>query len=285
MGMLQNLAMGFGIALAPVNLFFIVLGQLVGVSVGVLPGINASMAVAVLLPLTFGMTPETSLLFLAGIYMGTMFGGSITSILLRVPGTSTAAVIALDGYEMTRQGRAGLALGITAIGSWIAGTFSVIVLMSLGPWLSKVALAFGPPEYFALIFLGLTMITSLGSGSLLKGLISGTFGLILGTIGTDPGTGLSRFTFGVLGLDNGVSFIAVLIGMFAVAQSLTNLERHLSRIFYKGQMTGLMPSWSDFKESFGSIARGSILGTFIGMLPGAGATASACSWQRSESSR
>ena len=275
MGMLQNLGMGFGIALVPLNLFFIVMGQLVGVSVGVLPGINASMAVAILLPLTFGMTPEASLLFLAGIYMGAMFGGSITSILLRVPGTSTAAVIALDGYEMTRKGRAGLALGITAIGSWIAGTFSVMVLMSIGPWLSKVALAFGPPEYFALIFLGLTMITSLGSGSLVKGLIAGAFGLLLGTIGMDPGAGISRFTFGILGLDNGISFIAVLIGMFAVSQSLINLERHFSHLFYKGKMTGLLPNWNDFKESFGSIVRGSVLGTFIGMLPGAGATASA----------
>jgi putative tricarboxylic transport membrane protein len=275
MDMLNNLAMGFGIALVPQNLFFIIMGQLVGVSVGVLPGINASMAVAVLLPLTFGMTPEASLLFLAGIYMGAMFGGSITSILLRVPGTSTAAVIALDGYEMTRRGRAGLALGITAIGSWVAGTFSVIVLMSLGPWLSNVALAFGPPEYFALIFLGLTMITSLGSGSMAKGLIAGAFGLLLGTIGMDPGAGISRFTFGILGLDNGISFIAVLIGMFAVSQSLTNLERHFSFKFYQGKMTGLLPTWNDFKESFGSIVRGSILGTFIGMLPGAGATAAA----------
>ena len=273
--MLQNLAMGFGVVLVPLNLFFIVLGQLVGVSVGILPGINASMAVAVLLPLTYGMTPEASLLFLAGIYTGTMFGGSITSILLRVPGTSTAAVLALDGYEMTRKGRAGLALGITAIGSWVAGTFSVFVLMSIGPWLSNVTLAFGPPEYFALIFLGLTMITGLASGSLVKGLIAGAFGLMLGTIGMDPGTGISRFTFGILGLDNGISFIAVLIGMFAVSQSLMNLEGHFSHLPYKDKMTGLLPNWNDFKESFGSIIRGSLLGTFIGMLPGAGATSSA----------
>ena len=267
--------MGFGVALEPVNLTFIGLGQLVGVSIGVLPGINASMAVAVLLPLTFGLSPEASLLFLSGIYMGAMFGGSITSILLRVPGTSTAAVIALDGYEMTRQGRAGLALGITAIGSWVAGTFSVIVLMSLGPWLSTVALAFGPPEYFALIFLGLSMITSLGSDSLAKGLIAGAFGLLLGTIGMDPGVGVSRFTFGVLELDNGVNFIAVLIGMFAVSQSLLNLKKSLSQAFYKSKMTGLMPRLADLKESAGSILRGTVLGTFIGMLPGAGATAAA----------
>lgn len=271
----NNLMMGFGIALQPFNFMFIGLGQLIGVSIGVLPGINASMAVAVLLPLTFGLSPEASLLFLAGIYMGAMFGGSITSILLRVPGTSTAAVIALDGYEMTRQGKAGLALGITAIGSWVAGTFSVVVLMSLGPWLSTVALAFGPPEYFALIFLGLSMITSLGGDSLVKGLIAGAFGLMLGTIGMDSGVGVSRFTFGILALDNGVSFIAVLIGMFAVSQSLLNLEKSLSHHFYKGKMTGLMPSFENLKESAGSILRGTFLGTFIGMLPGAGATAAA----------
>ena len=275
MDIFNNLMMGFGVALEPVNLIFIGLGQLIGVSIGVLPGINASMAVAVLLPLTFGLSPEASLLFLSGIYMGAMFGGSITSILLRVPGTSTAAVVALDGYEMTRQGRAGLALGITAIGSWVAGTFSVIVLMSLGPWLSTVALAFGPPEYFALIFLGLSMITSLGSESLAKGLVAGAFGLLLGTVGMDTGVGVSRFTFGILELDNGVNFIAVLIGMFAVSQSLLNLKKSLSHAFYKGKMTGLLPSLADLRESAGSILRGTVLGTFIGMLPGAGATAAA----------
>lgn len=275
MEILHNLALGFGIAFAPVNLLFIILGQLIGISVGILPGINASMAVAILLPVTFGLSPEASLLLLAGIYMGAMFGGSITSILLRVPGTSTAAVIALDGYEMTRQGRAGLALGITAIGSWIAGTFSVLVLMSIGPWLSSVALTFGPPEYFALIFVGLTMITSLGSRSMVKGLIAGVFGLLLGTVGMDPVAGVSRFTFGQLGLLNGINFIAVLIGMFAVAQSLSNLERHLAHLFYQGKVTGLLPNRREIRESFPSIMRGSILGTFVGMLPGAGATTAA----------
>lgn len=273
--MIQNLVTGFGIALTPVNFFFVVAGQLIGVSVGVLPGVNASMAVAVLLPVTFGLRPEASLMFLAGIYMGAMFGGSITSILLRIPGTSTAAVIALDGYEMTRQGRAGLALGITAIGSWIAGTFSLIVLMSLGPELASVALAFGPPEYFALIALGLAMITSLGNKSLVKGLIAGTMGLMIGTVGMDPATSTSRFTFGVLGLDNGISFIAVLIGIFAVTQSLINLQLQVNHHFYRDRMTALLPSWTEFKGCFASIVRGSLIGTFIGMLPGAGATVAA----------
>lgn len=157
----------------------------------------------------------------------------------------------------------------------MAGTFSVMVLMSLGPWLSTVALAFGPPEYFALIFLGLSMITSLGSDSLAKGLIAGAFGLLLGTVGMDTGVGVSRFTFGILELDNGVNFIAVLIGMFAVSQSLLNLKKSLSHLLYKGRMTGLLPRLADLKESMGSILRGTVLGTFIGMLPGAGATAAA----------
>jgi putative tricarboxylic transport membrane protein len=275
MDILSNLMTGFGLALTPYNFFFIVLGQLIGICVGILPGINSSMAVATLLPLTFGLTPEASLLLLSGIYMGSMFGGSITSILLRVPGTSTAAVIALDGYEMTCQGRAGCALGITAIGSWIAGTISVLVLMSFGPWISSFALSFGPPEYFGLIFVGLTMITSLGSGSMLKGFIAGGFGLMLGTVGMDPVAGIERFTFGQLGLMNGVDFIAVLIGMFAVAQSLSNLEKEAASTCYMGKMTGLLPTWKEFKESFASILRGSVLGTFIGILPGAGATTAA----------
>jgi putative tricarboxylic transport membrane protein len=275
MDILNNLAAGFGTALIPNNLFFIILGQLIGISVGILPGINSSMAVATLLPLTFGLSPEASLLLLCGIYMGSMFGGSITSILLRVPGTSTAAVICLDGYEMTCQGRAGCALGITAIGSWIAGTFSLLVLMSVGPVLSEYALSFGPPEYFALVFLGLTMITSLGSESMVKGLMAGALGLMLGTIGIDPVTGVNRFTFGQVELLNGVDFIAVLIGMFAVSQSLANLENKPGTMCQMDKMKGLLPSWKEMKASAPSIIRGSVLGTFIGILPGAGATTAA----------
>lgn len=275
MDIFSNLMTGFGVALVPYNFFFIFIGQLIGICVGILPGINSSMAVATLLPLTFGLTPVGSLLLLSGIYMGSMFGGSITSILLRVPGTSTAAVIALDGYEMTCSGRAGCALGITAIGSWIAGTFSILVLMSIGPWLSSFALSFGPPEYFALVFVGLTMITSLGSGSMIKGMIAGAFGLMLGTVGMDPVAGIERFTFGRVGLMNGVDFVAVLIGMFAVAQSLSNLAPRGSCQLFMGKATGLLPSWADFKASLNSILRGSVLGTFIGILPGAGATTAA----------
>ena len=275
MDILSNLYNGFGAALIPQNLFFTILGQLIGISVGILPGINSSMAVATLLPLTFGLTPTASLVLLSGIYMGSMFGGSITSILLRVPGTSTAAVICLDGYEMTCQGRAGCALGITAIGSWIAGTFSLLVLMSAGPLFSEYALSFGPPEYFALVFLGLTMITSLGSDSMVKGLMAGAFGLMLGTVGIDPVTGVNRFTFGQVELLNGVDFIAVLIGMFAVAQSLANLENKPGSVCQMGNMTSLLPSWKEIKESAWSIVRGSVLGTFIGILPGAGATTAA----------
>lgn len=271
----HHLSQGFGIAFAPSNFGFVVLGQLIGVTIGILPGINASMAVATLLPLTFGMKPEPALIFLTGIYMGAMFGGSITAILLRVPGTGTAAVIALDGYEMTRQGRAGTALGITAFGSWIAGTFSLILLMTAGPALSAIALSFGPPEYFALIVLGLTLITSLAGRSLVKGLVAGTIGLLLGTVGLDPVSGVSRFTFGQLGLLDGVDFIAVLVGLFAVAQALSNLETHLAHTLYRGRMTGLLPNRRDSRESIGPILRGSFLGTFVGMLPGAGATVAA----------
>ncbi len=275
MDILENLAVGFGAVLTPYHLFFIFLGQLIGISVGILPGINSSMAVATLLPLTFGLAAQPSLLLLTGIYMGSMFGGSITSILMRVPGTSTAAVVCLDGYEMTCQGKAGCALGITALGSWVAGTFSLIVLMSVGPLLSRYALSFGPTEYFALVFLGLATITSLGSASMVKGLISGTLGLLIGTIGIDPVTGVNRFTFGQVELLNGVDFIAVLIGLFAVSQALANLEKNPGTLCNANSLSGLLPSWTEIKQSLSSILRGSVLGTFVGILPGAGATTAA----------
>ncbi|MGC9074525.1 MAG: tripartite tricarboxylate transporter permease [Candidatus Bipolaricaulaceae bacterium] len=271
MNFFANLAHGFSLLFQPQNILATFLGQLIGVMVGILPGINASMAVSILLPLSFGLSPETALMLLAGIYMGTMYGGSITSILLRVPGTSTAAVICLDGYELTRQGRAGLALGITAIGSFIAGTFSLIVLMTLAPTLARAALAFGPPEYFALIFFGLLAIAGLEEG-VVRGLIAGCLGLLLGTIGVDPVTGVARFTFGRIELLDGIDFIAVLIGLFAISQAIMNLERIRSLELYRGRLTGMLPRWREFKEALGSILRGSVLGTIVGILPGVGAT-------------
>lgn len=270
-----NLATGFSLVLRPINLLATVLGQLIGVVVGILPGINASMAVSLLLPLSFGLPPETALMLLAGIYMGTMYGGSITSILLRVPGTSTAAVITLDGYELTRQGRAGLALGITAIGSWIAGTFSLIVLMSLAPTLAKAALTFGPPEYFALIFFGLLTTIGLETKNILKGLIAAAFGLLLGTIGVDMVSGVARFTFGRIELLDGIDFIAVLIGLFAISQAIHNLGSSQKVALYRGRLSGLLPTLKEIRQSIGSIIRGSILGTAIGILPGVGATTAA----------
>ncbi len=275
MDLWTNLLSGFSIVLRPQNFLATVIGQLIGVLVGILPGINASMAVSVLLPLSFGLPPETALMLLAGIYMGTMYGGSITSILMRVPGTSTAAVICLDGYELTRQGRAGLALGITAIGSFIAGSFSLVVLMGLSPTLARAALAFAPPEYFALIFFGLLAIAGLESGGVVRGLISGCLGLLLGTIGVDPVTGVPRFTFGRIELLDGIDFIAVLIGLFAISQALINLERTRPIELYRGKLTGLLPRWREFRESVGAILRGSVLGTIVGILPGVGATTAA----------
>jgi len=275
MGLWTNLVTGFSLVFQPTNFLATIIGQLIGVVVGVLPGMNASMAVSILLPISFGLPPETSLMLLAGIYMGTMYGGSITSILLRVPGTSTAAVVALDGYELTRQGRAGLALGITAIGSWIAGTFSLIVLMSLAPTLARAALAFGPPEYFALIFFGLLAIIGMKMGNALKGLIAAAFGLLLGTIGVDMVSGVARFTFGRIELLDGIDFIAVLIGLFAISQAIRNLERTREMVLYRGRLTGLLPTLKELRDSIGSIIRGSVLGTAVGILPGAGATTAA----------
>ncbi len=275
MNLWANLLTGFTAVFQPQNILATVLGQFIGILVGILPGVNASMAVSVLLPLSFGLAPETALMLLAGIYMGTMYGGSITSILMRVPGTSTASVICLDGHELTRQGRAGLALGVTAVGSFLAGTFSLLVLMTLGPTLARAALAFAPPEYFALIFFGLLAIAGLESDGIVRGLITGCFGLLLGTIGIDPVTGVSRFTFGRIELLDGIDFIAVLVGLFAISQALINLERIKPLELYRGKLTGLLPRWRELRESLGAIVRGSVLGTIVGILPGVGATTAA----------
>ncbi len=272
MDLLQNLAMGFGVALTPANLLFLFLGSLAGVIIGALPGLNASMGVAILMPLTFGMDPITGMIMLCGIYTGAMFGGSITAILVNVPGTSAAAVTCLDGYQLARKGRAGAALGMTAFASAIAGVFSVVVLMTMAPALAKVALKFGPPEYFALCFFGLTIITSLAGKSMIKGIIAGTVGLILATVGVDPVGGVNRFTFGKVELMEGFNFIAVLVGIFAVAEVLVTMERSLHLSFYDARVSGLLGTKQDWKDSRGAFVRGSIIGTLVGILPGAGAT-------------
>jgi putative tricarboxylic transport membrane protein len=265
---LANLELGFSVALEPINLLFCFTGVFVGTFIGVLPGLGPIAAIALLLPLTFKMAPATAIIMLAGIYYGAMYGGSTTSILVNIPGEAASVVTCLDGYQMARQGRAGPALGIAALGSFIAGTVGLVGLMFFAPVLGAAALRFGPPEYFALTFLGLTLISYLSRGSMLKALLMAIFGLLLGTIGTDPISGQDRFTYGSLTLGDGLGLVPVAMGVFGIAEVLDNLGKNLRGDVYEKAIKGLLPSRKDWQESFWPIVRGSIVGFFIGILPG-----------------
>ncbi|MBB6218571.1 putative tricarboxylic transport membrane protein [Anaerosolibacter carboniphilus] len=260
--------------LQPNNFLITFFGAAMGILFGALPGINASMGVALLLPLTYGMTPVTALSMLLGIYCGAIYGGSITAVLINTPGTTAAACTTFDGHQLAQQGKAGKALGMATIASYIGGTLSVIILIVLAPVLAKVALRFGPPEYFALAVFGLSIITSLAGDSLIKGIIAGVFGLMLGTVGIDMMNGTPRYTFGQVNLLDGVSFIPVLIGLFAVSQVLINAESPNSLSMKDAKILGLLPSLSELRSVVGTILRSSVIGSFVGILPGAGATIS-----------
>jgi len=275
MDVLQNLLYGFQVATTPVNLFYCFIGVFFGTLVGVLPGLGTVTGVAILIPLTFGMNPTTAIIMLAGIYYGAQYGGSTTAILLNLPGESTSVMTCLDGYQMARQGRAGPALGMAAFASFIAGTFSVVMLMLLARPLVNLALRFGPAEYTALMLLALSTIGGLLGESVVKGLISAALGLILGTVGTDALTGVARFTYGQPKLLDGVSFLAVTVGLFGVSEVLENAEQSLRREVYGGKIRGLLPGLSDWAASKLAIVRGSVIGFAVGILPGAGATAAA----------
>lgn len=270
----NELLLGFSIALSPTNLLFAFLGVLLGTIIGALPGIGPSAGVAVLLPVTFGMPPVTAMIMLAGIYYGAMYGGTITSVLINTPGESASVMTTLDGYQMALKGRAGAALGIAAIGSFIAGTVSVVLLMIAAPPLADLAVTFGPPEYFALMVLGLTTLASLTGGSMLKGLAMAVAGLVLGTIGIDLMLGAPRFTFENVNLLDGLDFLPVAVGLFAVGELLFNLYQPIRAKPIKAKLSGLLPTRQDWRDTRGSIARGTAIGFFIGMLPGAGATIS-----------
>ncbi len=266
----HNLYIGCSVALSPINLFFCFVGVFLGTLVGVLPGLGPAATISLLLPITFSMRPETALIMIAGIYYGAQYGGSTTSILVNIPGEASSVVTCLDGYQMARQGRAGPALGISAFGSFIGGTLSVIGLMLLGPVLASFALEFGPPEYFALMLLGIIILTFLSSGSMVKSLISASIGLFVGTIGLDTIYGVQRFTHGSLTLMDGVGIVPVAMGLFGIAEVFTNLEQEEGRDIFKTKITGLLPNRQDWKESIGPIIRGSFIGFFLGILPGGG---------------
>jgi len=268
----QNLALGFTVALSPVNLLYCLLGVVVGTLIGVLPGIGPVTTVAILVPLTFGMNPTSALIMLAGIYYGSQYGGSTTAILINTPGESASIMTCLDGYQMARQGRAGPALGMAAIGSFIAGTAGVVLLMFLARPLVRLALGFGPPEYFALMLLALCTLGGLVGESVLKGLLMAAVGLFLGTIGSDPMTGAPRFTYGVPSLLDGLDFLPVTIGLFAVAEVLAAAERGAPPPVPDTALVGLLPSRADWRACRFTLLRATLIGFVVGVLPGAGST-------------
>jgi putative tricarboxylic transport membrane protein len=271
MDLLGNLALGFGVAFTAQNLLYAFFGCVLGTLVGVLPGIGPVAAMSLLLPVTFNATPEAGIIMLAGIYYGSMYGGSTTAILVNIPGEAASVVTCLDGYKMARQGRAGPALGIAAIGSFIAGTFAVLGLMLVAPSLARFAVKFGPAEYFSLMVLGLSILAYLSHGSLVKALIMACFGLVLGLVGLDSITGAPRLTFDQMELVDGIGLVPIVMGLFGIAEILSNLEQTLTRSVMVSNIRNLLPSRQDWKESAGPLARGSILGFLLGILPGGGA--------------
>ena len=268
MDIFSHILLGAQVVFQPMNLLFCFLGVLMGTLVGVLPGLGPTAAIALLLPNTFHVSPVTAIIMLAGIYYGAMYGGSTTSILVNIPGEAASVITCLDGYQMALKGRAGPALGIAAFGSFIAGTVSVIGLMVVAPPLAKFALAFGPPEYFSLMLLGIIILIYLASGSILKALMIFVFGLLLSTIGMDAISGTQRLTFGILELSDGVGLIPAIMGLFGVAEVIANVEEEMKRDLVTAKVKNLLPNLQDWKDSFWPIIRGSFLGFFIGILPG-----------------
>ncbi len=268
----SNLATGFDQALTLQNLGYAFIGVLIGTIVGVLPGIGAVTAIALLIPFSFGLDPISGLILLSGVYYGSMYGSSTTAILVRTPGDVASIVTTLDGYEMAKRGRARQALATAAIGSFIAGTFSTIGLMTLAPALASVAIYFGSAEYFLLMILALSMVSSLSQGSALKALIATLFGLVIGTVGTDPQTSVARFTFGTPNLLDGLDFALVAIALFALSEAFRNLAADRSASAAEPQQLrgSLWMTREDWRRSAGPYARGSVLGFLIGVMPGIG---------------
>ncbi len=272
MDLSSNILLGFRVALEPQNLLYCFLGVLAGTLVGVLPGIGPVTGIALLIPITFGMNPTSAVIMLAGIYYGAMYGGSTTSILIKTPGESASVMTSIDGYALAKQGRAGAALGMSAVSSFVGGTLSVLGLMLIAPLMVRVALKFGPAEYCALMLFGLTLVTRLAGDSMAKAVQMALLGLILGTVGVEPIMGSQRFTFGQTALLDGLDFVAVAMGLFALAEVLNNMDGTLNQAVVKAKLRNLWPSRQDFAESKGAIGRGSLIGFLVGSLPGAGAT-------------
>ena len=272
--MIANVAQGFGVALLPMNLLACFIGVFIGTLVGVLPGIGPVSAMSLLLPITLAGTPEAGIIMMAGIYYGSMYGGSTTSILVNIPGEASSVVTTLDGHQMALQGRAGPALGIAALGSFFAGTFAIVALMLVAPTLAIWAVAFGPAEYFSLMVLGIVVLTFLTQGSMAKALLMACVGAVLGLIGLDSITAQPRLTFDRMELYDGIGLVPVVMGLFGLAEVLANLERPIARQVIKTKLSQLWPNRDDWKKSAGPMARGTVLGFFLGILPGGGAVIS-----------
>lgn len=270
MDALQYWLQGFSVALQPINLLYAFIGCILGTLIGVLPGLGPAAGTAILIPITFNLDPIGAIIMLAAIYYGAMYGGTITSVLVNVPGEAASVITCLDGFQMAKQGRAGPALGISAIGSFIGGTFATFALMVVSLPLASFALRFGPPEVFSLLVVGLSLVTGLSGRSVLAALIMTLFGLMLAMIGMDPVRGAPRFTLGLPPLYDGVGFIPVVMGLFGVGEILLSMESPVLEII-KTKLTDLWPKRQEWKVSTGAIGRGTIIGFFLGLIPGIGA--------------
>ena len=271
MDLFNHLMLGFSVALQPIHLFYCFVGVVIGTLVGVLPGMGPVAAMSLLLPATFHTTPVASIIMLSGIYYGAQYGGSTTSILVNIPGEASSVMTCIDGYQMARKGRAGPALGIAAFGSFIAGTVGILGLILIAPPLVDFALKFGPAEYFSLMILGLTILTFLTSSSMIRALMMAALGLVVGTMGLDNISGLARFTFNIPELLDGVGLVPVVMGLFGISEVLLNIELRVKREVFTTKVKGLLPTLEDWGKSIWSILRGTILGFFLGILPGGGA--------------
>ena len=274
MDVLAGLGQGFAVAFDPINLLYCFIGVFIGTLVGVLPGIGPISAMSLLLPVTLSGTPESGIIMMAGIYYGSMYGGSTTSILVNIPGEAASVVTCIDGHQMAKQGRAGPALGIAAFGSFAAGTFALIALMLVAPRLASVAIAFGPAEYFSLMVLGLTILSFLTQGSMIKALLMAAVGVVIGLIGLDQINAMPRLTFDRLELVDGIGLVPVVMGLFGVSEILSNIEQQIRRDIVQSRIGSLWPSREDLKASAGPIGRGTLLGFLLGVLPGGGAVIS-----------
>ena len=270
MEILNNLLLGFSVAITPIHLLYALIGVLLGTMIGVLPGVGPVATIAMLLPITFNLSPVAALIMLAGIYYGAQYGGSTTAILVNLPGETASVVTCLDGYQMARQGRAGPALAIAALGSFFAGCVATLIIAVAAPPLAEVALKFGPSEYFSLMVLGLVAATVLAHGSLVKAIAMVILGLLLGLIGTDVNSGVLRFTFGIPELSDGIGFVVVAMGMFGLAEIISNLELKGTREVFTGKVKNLFPTGDDFRRAWPAVLRGTALGSFLGILPGGG---------------